>query len=328
MDLKEIMRGVTFHRDENLLVGMETLDDAGVYQICEDLALVQTVDYITPVVDDPYLFGQVAAANALSDVYAMGARPLTVLNLCNFPDKRVELKVLQEIVRGGADKIKEAGAVVVGGHTVKDEELKYGLSVTGVIHPDRIVRNCTAKPGDKLILTKPVGTGVLITGYKRMLIPEEVMVVAANIMAELNRVACEAMLAVGVNAATDITGFGLGGHTLEMANGSGVGIRLAISAIPHFPESMEMIRQGVKTGMTGSNKELVKEQIDFEAGISPEEKMLLYDPQTSGGLLIAVTSEKADRLIGLMKEQGLAHAAIIGETFAAATPRLVVRREL
>lgn len=321
------MRAVSFPRDENLLVGMETLDDAGVYQICDDLALVQTVDYITPVVDDPYLFGQVAAANSLSDIYAMGARPLTVLNLCNFPDKGVELKVLQEIVRGGADKIREAGAVLVGGHTVKDEELKYGLAVTGVVHPEKVIRNCTAKPGDKLILTKPVGTGVLITGYKRKLIPEEVMVHAANRMAELNKMACQAMLAVGVNAATDVTGFGLAGHALEVANGSGLGIRLFMSAIPYFPETMDMIRQGVRTGMTASNKELVQDQIDFEDEISPEQEMLLYDPQTSGGLLIAVAGEKAERLLALMKEEGLEVATIIGEVFATATPVLAVKRQ-
>lgn len=322
------MGNITLPWDENLLVGTETMDDAGVYKLTEEIALVQTVDYITPVVDDPYLYGQVAAANSLSDIYAMGARPLTAMNLCNFPAQGVEKKILEAIMRGGVDKVREAGAIIVGGHTVKDEELKFGLSVTGIVHPKKVIRNSTAKPGDKLILTKPIGTGVLITAFKMKLIGEEVMTRVALAMAELNRDACEAMLEVGVNAATDITGFALAGHALEVANGSGVGLRLAFDAIPYYKESLELIRRGLKTGSTAGNKELTAGQVYLEDDISPEEEMLLYDPQTSGGLFISVPEEKAERLLGLLHKRGVKDAAIIGQVFASPSPRLAVGRTL
>lgn len=313
MDLAEILKAVYFQKDENLLVGMDTYDDAGVYKITDDLALVQTADYVTPVVDDPYMFGQVAAANSLSDIYAMGGRPLTAINLCNFPAKGVEKKVLEAIIRGGYDKIQEAGATLVGGHTVKDDELKYGLSVTGLIHPDKIVRNSTAKPGDVLILTKPIGTGVLITGYKAGVVPEEVMSRVVAHMAALNDVACAAMLEVGVNACTDITGFGLGGHGLEMAVGSRVLMVIHLSAVPYYPESLSLMERGAKTGNTFANWELTRGKLQFEDGINPHEEMLFYDPQTSGGLLISVPGDRADRLLKMLRERGIEQAIIIGE---------------
>ncbi len=315
-------------RSKCLLVGMETMDDAGVYKLTDEVALVQTVDYITPVVDDPYLFGQVAAANSLSDVYAMGGRPLTAMNLCNFPGKGVDHKVLAEIVRGGLDKVREAEAALVGGHTVKDEELKYGLSVTGIVHPDKIVRNSTAQPGDKIILTKPIGSGVLITGYKLGIVSEEAMSKTAHMMASLNAVACQAMLEVGVHAATDITGFALAGHALEMASGSGVGIRIGLDALPYYPEARELIAQGVKTGATASNQQLVEGKVEFEPGIKEEEQMLFYDPQTSGGLFIAVAADRAEKLLSLLKERGVTESRLLGETFATESPKLVVKRSL
>lgn len=328
VDLKDIVGNLIAGTHECLLVGMETMDDAGVYKLTDEIALVQTVDYITPVVDDPFLFGQVAAANSLSDVYAMGGRPLTVLNLCNFPDKGVDHQVFAEIVRGALTKIRESGAVLVGGHTVKDEELKYGLSVTGVVHPDKIVRNSTAKPGDRIILTKPIGTGVLITGYKLGIVSPETMDKAAQMMASLNGAACEAMLEVGVHAATDITGFALAGHALEMASGSRVGIRIGLDALPYYPEALELIAQGARTGATTSNQQLVEGMVEFEPGIKEEEQMLFYDPQTSGGLFIALAADDADELLALLKERGVGEAKLVGETFATESPKLVVEKSL
>ncbi len=313
-------------RDENVIVGTETNDDAGVYRLSEDLALVQTADYITPVVDDPFLFGQVAAANSLSDVYAMGGRPLTVLNLCNFPPQGLENKHLLEILRGGLSKIVEAGATLLGGHTVKDPELKYGLSVTGVIDPRQVIRNATPQVGDKLVLTKKIGTGVLITGYKQKRIGFDVLERAVQVMATLNKVACETMLAFDPHACTDITGFGLTGHTLWMVKGARVGITLFVDRIPHFPESIEMIKQDVRTGVTLENKQLVADYLRLDDGIIPEEEMLMYDPQTSGGLFIAVAPDQADALVRKLRERGVTDAAVVGEVFASPEPVIRIAR--
>ena len=326
MDLTDILKVLSFQGDENLLVSFDTRDDAAVYKIRDDLAIVFTADYITPVIDDPYLYGQVAAANSLSDIYAMGGRPLMALNLCNFPPRGVDKKVLEDIVRGGADKIREAGALIVGGHTVKDEELKYGMAVVGTIEPERVVKNSTAKVGDVLILTKPIGTGVMITSFKGKIISEEVMEKAVSTMAELNRAACEAMQEVGVSAATDITGFGFAGHALEMAEGSGVSLKVHFDAIPRFPESLELIRLGVRTGVTESNRLLTIEKIEFSSDLAPHEEMLFFDPQTSGGLLISVPADRAERLLSLLRERGVERAAIIGEVVPDSPPGLIVER--
>jgi selenide,water dikinase len=313
-------------RDENVIVGTETNDDAGVYRISADLALVQTADYITPVVDDPFLFGQVAAANSLSDVYAMGGRPLTVLNLCNFPPEGLENKHFLEILKGGLSKTIEAGATLLGGHTVKDPELKYGLSVTGVIDPRRVVRNATPRVGDKLVLTKKVGSGVLITGFKQKRIGFDVLERAVQVMATLNKVAAETMMDFDPHACTDITGFGLTGHTLWMVKGATVGITLFVDRVPHFPESLEMIRQGVRTGVTLENKALVADHIQIDAGITPEEEMLMYDPQTSGGLFIAVAADRADALVQKLHERGVSDAVVVGEVFASSEPVIRIAR--
>jgi selenide, water dikinase len=307
-------------RDENVIVGTETNDDAGVYKLSEDMALVQTADYITPVVDDPFLFGQVAAANSLSDVYAMGGRPLTVLNLCNFPPEGLENKHFLEILKGGLSKTVEAGAVLLGGHTVKDPELKYGLSVTGVIDPHKVVRNATPRVGDKLVLTKKIGTGVLITGFKGKRIGFDVLERAVQVMATLNKVACETMLEFDPHACTDITGFGLTGHTLWMVKGANVGITLYADRVPHFPESIDMIKQGVRTGVTLENKALVAEYLRLDHGITAEEEMLMYDPQTSGGLFISVTADRADTLVRKLRERGVADATVVGEVFESPEP--------
>jgi selenide,water dikinase len=315
-----VLRELNIPRDENVIVGTETNDDAGVYRLSEDMALVQTADYITPVVDDPFLFGQVAAANSLSDVYAMGGRPLTVLNLCNFPPEGLENKHLLEILKGGLSKTVEAGATLLGGHTVKDPELKYGLSVTGVIDPRKVVRNATPRVGDKLVLTKKIGSGVLITGFKQKRIGFDVLERAVQVMATLNKVACETMMAFDPHACTDITGFGLTGHTLWMVKGANVGITLYVDRVPHFPESIEMIKQGVRTGVTLENKALVADFIRLDASVTPEEEMLMYDPQTSGGLFIAVAAERADTLVQKLHERGVTDAAVVGEVFQGPEP--------
>jgi selenide, water dikinase len=313
-------------RDENVIVGTETNDDAGVYRLSADLALVQTADYITPVVDDPFLFGQVAAANSLSDVYAMGGRPLTVLNLCNFPPEGLENKDFLEILKGGLSKTIEAGATLLGGHTVKDPELKYGLSVTGVIDPRKVVRNATPRVGDKLVLTKKVGSGVLITGFKQKRIGFDVLERAVQVMATLNKVAAETMMDFDPHACTDITGFGLTGHTLWMVKGATVGITLFVDRLPHFPESLEMIRQGVRTGVTLENKALVADHIQIDSAVTPEEEMLMYDPQTSGGLFIAVAADRAEALVQKLHERGVSDAVVVGEVFASPEPVIRIAR--
>jgi selenide,water dikinase len=303
--------------DPNLLVGFETGDDAGVYRLTDDLALVQTVDYITPVVDDPYLFGQVAAANSLSDVYAMGGRPLTAMNLCNFPAKNIDKASLRRILEGGFSKIREAGATLVGGHTVRDDELKYGLSVTGLIHPKRIMTNTGARPGDHLVLTKPVGTGVIITGYRRGVASEELLNTAVQWMAALNRVACETMLEFDPHSCTDITGFGFSGHALGMAKGSNVRLRIRFKDLPKYDESLDLIGQGIATSVTASNWQMVQDHVAFSGTFSEEERWLIADPQTSGGLLISLPAPEAPALVARLRERGNPVAAVIGEVLPA-----------
>ena len=330
MDLKTILGHLEAEgsADPNLLVGFETSDDAGVYQIAPDLALVQTLDFITPTHDDPYLFGQIAAANSLSDVYAMGGRPINAMNICCFPPEGVEPSILAEILRGGLSKIQEAGATLVGGHTVKDNELKYGLSVTGIIHPGRILRNSTCKHGDKLILTKKIGTGVIVTGYKNDLISSDSAEEAMRSMAILNKAASEAMLEVGVNACTDVSGFGLAGHLCEMASGSSVRINLNLLSIPVYPVSIELFGRGLRTGVTLSNKQSASRCVQLERELPREKEMILYDPQTSGPLVISVPPEKADLLVSKLKERGIQDASVIGDVEESPAPGLFVRDSL
>lgn len=303
--------------DPNLLVGFETGDDAGVYRLTDDLALVQTVDYITPVVDDPFQFGRIAAANALSDVYAMGGRPLTAMNLCNFPAKGIDTADLSRILEGGHSAIVEAGATLVGGHTVRDDELKYGLSVTGLIDPRRIVTNAGARPGDLLVLTKPIGTGALIGGRRRDRVDDAVMERAVRWMSLLNRAACEAMLAAGARSATDITGFGLLGHALGMARGSGTLLRFRFEALPRYEESLALIAEGIGTVTTASNAESAAPFTTFVGRWRDEERTLLADPQTSGGLLIALPADAAPDLVRRLRSEGMTEAALVGEVVAA-----------
>jgi selenide, water dikinase len=314
--------------DPNLLVGFDTADDAGVYKITPDLALVQTLDFITPTCDDPFTYGQIAAANSLSDVFAMGGRPINAMNICCFPAEGVEPAILAEILRGGLSKITESGAILVGGHTVKDNEPKYGLAVTGLVHPERVLRNSTCKPGDRLIITKKIGTGVIVTGAKNDLISGEPVEEALKSMATLNKVACETMLEVGVNACTDVSGFGLAGHACEMALGSKVKITLNLSAVPVFPISIELFGRGIRTGVTLSNKQSATNCVQLERELPREREMILYDPQTSGPLLISVAAEKADMLVAKLHEKGVQETSIIGEVSEDRASGLFVRDSL
>ncbi|KUK31433.1 MAG: Selenide, water dikinase [Thermoanaerobacterales bacterium 50_218] len=308
-------------------MGCALPDDAGVFRIGEELALVQTVDFFTPVVDDPYQFGQVAAANALSDVYAMGGKPLTALNIVAFPTCTLGIEVLREIVRGGCDKVAEAGAVVLGGHSIEDSEPKYGLAVTGIVHPDKVVTNSGAQPGDYLILTKPLGTGVLATALKAGMLEPEDEKVFVEVMATLNAAAAKAMTHIGVSACTDITGFGLLGHLREMACNSKVDAEVWVSQVPFLPRVLEFASMGILPGGAYANKEHVTPFVEFAEEIPEAEKDLLYDPQTSGGLLIAVPEDRKEALEGELRNQGVASYRVIGRVVGEGKGKIVVRRE-
>ena len=295
-----------------MLVGISTGDDAGVYRLTPDLALVNTVDFFTPVVDDPYTFGQITAANAMSDIYAMGGTARTALNIVCWPQTGLPGSMLAEILRGGAEKAQEAGAVIVGGHTVADEEVKYGMAVTGIINPNRIVRNVGAKAGDALVLTKALGTGVLMTAFKRDQLPEEFYAAAIKSMTELNAAASAAMLRYKVHAATDVTGFGLVGHALGMAQGSAVTLVFEESDLPLLPGALEMCRAGMIPGGGRRNREFYQSYTRINEEISEAMADLAFDPQTSGGLLIALPKDDAIALLGDLQRAGNLDAAIIG----------------
>lgn len=311
--LRDLVRSIAPQGHPDLLVGFETMDDAAVYRLTDDLALVQTVDFVTPVVDDPYLYGQVAAANALADVWAMGGRPLTAMNVCCFPDDENAGEPLARILAGGLSKIEEAGAVLVGGHTVRDEQAKYGLAVTGLVHPDRITRNSGTRPGDALILTKPLGSGVHVTAARRGLVSTETLRDVFRKLAALDGPACETMLGFGVRGATDVTGFGIGGHALGMARASGVTIRLFLERLPVFADTFALLRSGVVTSATRHNMALVAPEARCDPAISPAERRLVADPQTAGGLLIAIRAEDAEALASALVARGAADATIVGE---------------
>jgi selenide,water dikinase len=311
--------------DPNLLVGFNTADDAGVYKISEDTALIQTVDFFTPVVDDPYMFGQISAANSLSDIYAMGGRPVTAMNVTAFSPKVFSSEILVEILRGGFDKVAESGAVIVGGHTIVDEELKYGLSVTGLCHPQKIITNAGAKPGDRLILTKPLGTGIITTALKSGKDLGELTIRVCRNMAQLNRAASAAMQEIGVHACTDITGFGLLGHAYEMAKASSVGLIIHYPEAPVYEEALDLAGKGFVPGGTRSNQNFLKDIVRMPASISDLQQILLFDAQTSGGLLISVSVDRTDALISALKTQGVETIAIIGEVTAANVAQIEVR---
>ena len=310
--------------NSHVLVGYNTADDAGVVQVRDDLALVQTVDLFTPIVDDPYMYGQISAANSLSDVYAMGGTPLSALNIVGFPKDIFSMDVLAAILHGGQDKANEANTVIVGGHTIGDDELKYGLAVTGTVHPQHILTNANAKPGDVLLLTKPIGTGTITTALKAGKADKQVIDRISKLMAQLNKTAAEACLQFGAHSVTDITGFGLLGHALEMAQASHVGLLLDFEAIPFIPEAIETTTRGFVPGGTKANHLYTAPNVEYASRLTREQQLLLNDPQTSGGLLIAIEEKKAIEMQNELGEAGI-DSPIIGTVESAPVGRINIR---
>jgi selenide,water dikinase len=325
VDLQGLFSKLDIRRNSNLLVGIETNDDAAVYKLTDDTALVVTADFITPLIDDPYLYGQIAAANSISDVYAMGGRPITVLNLCMFPVK-AGADVLAEVLRGGLDKTHESGAILVGGHTVKDDEMKYGLSVNGIVNPRHYTPNSGARQGDVFILTKPVGSGVYVWAHRNKTLSTEEFLPVARKLAELNKVACETMMEFDERGATDITGFGLGGHAFGMAKASKLGIRFFYDRIPKFPRALELIDAGGTTGLTSANMKLLEGSLEFQGPFTPTEQALIWDPQTSGGLFFGIQKKDVDACLKKLDERGVSDARIVGEVYSTDRPGLQVVR--
>jgi selenide,water dikinase len=318
------VHGLPPQRDDRLLIGAEHFSDAGVYRIADNLAIVQTADFFPPLVDDPFTFGQIAAANALSDVYAMGAKPATALNLVGFPDGEADLDILHEILRGGAERVNTAGAVVVGGHSVRDNEIKFGLAVTGTVDPARMMTNAAAHPGDVLILTKGLGTGVITTANRAGRCDPDVLAAACESMVMLNAAVSEAAVAHGARCATDVTGFGLAGHALEMANASGVTIEIRLDRLPLLAGAIELATAENRSQASRTNREYVSEHM-LVSGLPKERLMdLLFDPQTSGGLLIAAPHESADALIEACRSAGAALTTSVGRALQSSDRPLLI----
>ena len=311
-DLVQVLSKLQVPQHPDLLVGTETGDDAAVYRLNEHTALVLTVDFITPITDDPYEFGSIAAANSLSDVYAMGGKPLLALNLVGFPADLAR-DMLGTVLQGGQAKAAEAGCMIVGGHTVDDAEPKYGLSVVGIVEPGKQVANAGAQPGDALVLTKPIGTGIITTGCKQGKSPPEVLAQAVQTMATLNRAASEAMMKVGVNACTDVTGFGLLGHLRSMVRGSGVSAKVRFGQVPILPGTWELLEQEVVPGGTYRNLQSVDDSVQWHEDLTEQQRVLLCDAQTSGGLLISVAGEKLASLLSELEAVGVATRSVVGE---------------
>jgi selenide,water dikinase len=303
---------------------MDSMDNAGVYKISETIALIQTVDFFTPIVDDPYNFGQIAAANSLSDVYTMGAKPITAMNIVCFPIKKMDILILQEILRGGLDKMNEAGVILIGGHSVEDDELKYGLSVTGSINPKKLITNSGAKAGDLLILTKPLGTGIISTAMKVGRARKRTIEKITFSMAQLNKTASELMVKHGANSCTDITGFGLAGHMQQMAHNSNIGMTINTNSLPFFTETRECSDMGLIPGGLHKNKDFYINSIEYTRDIPDHLQDLIYDPQTSGGLLISIQADRAPKLVKDLKRAGYKKAAIIGEVIENPKGKIVI----
>jgi selenide, water dikinase len=344
--LERVLKNLPPQTDPNRIVGFETSDDAGVYRITNDIALVQTVDFFTPLVDDPYLFGQVAAANALSDVYAMGGRPITALSIVAFPPT-APLEILEQIMRGGLDKMREANCTVLGGHSIRDDEPKFGYAVTGLVHPDKIWRNFGARPGDVLLFTKPIGTGVIATALKQGQASEESVQAATDSMTRLNKDTAEALLEfvaansnngahggaqstqagthspAPLHAVTDVTGFGILGHAREMAIASGVSFRLDHTRFEYLSGAIEYARAGFLSGGLKNNREFVEGCAVFAPNVTEEFRHLFHDPQTSGGFLIALEESLAPSALSALKQRGI-HAAIVGNVIPKRSPLIEV----
>jgi selenide,water dikinase len=306
-----------------VLIGLERADDAGIYRVNDELALIQTVDFFTPIVDDPYDFGRIAAANALSDVYAMGGVPKTAMNLVAFPVKTMDLSVLRRVLEGGIAVLKEAGVVLIGGHSIEDAELKYGLSVTGFIHPDRVLAKKNLRAGDALVLTKPLGTGIINTAIKGGLASPAVAAAVTEQMAALNRAAAETMAAFDVSACTDVTGFGLLGHLAEMVCGSGCGAKILAARVPILAETVALAAMGLVPAGAHRNREFRQPMVVFAPQIDAVMQDVLFDPQTSGGLLISVAGRQSEQLVTALRHAGVKAATAIGEVLAGEEKILV-----
>ncbi len=311
-DLSTILKQIPKIQDERLLVGFETGDDAAVMQLNDELAIVQSLDFFMPIVDDPFVFGQIAAANAISDIYAMGATPIMALAILGFPVKQLSADVAAEIMAGGYDVCKQAGIQIAGGHSIDDSEPKFGLSVTGVVHPNKLWSNAGAQVGDKLVLTKPLGVGALGQGIKKGILGKEGYEAFVQTTTFLNDAPARAAKQVGVNAATDITGFGLIGHALELAQGSGVRLSLETAALPVVPQAMQLLQQSIKPGATARNLSHVASHVRYAEYISEEQRFLLADPQTSGGLLFSVSPDSVDELVSACIQEQTLTASVIG----------------
>lgn len=299
--------------DPNLLVGFHTSDDGGVYRLSDDIAIIVTADFITPPVNDPGVFGQIAAANAMSDVYAMGGKPVVCLNLVAFPSKKLDERILHGIVSGALSKITEAGAVLAGGHTIEDDEPKFGLAVTGIVHPEKYWANTGAKPGDVLILTKPIGSGVLFNANLKKWVSEDALTECISTLTVLNKYAADIFSKFDVHAATDVTGFGLSGHAFEMARGSRVTLEIHMDRIPIMREALEMYERGMNTGVNAYNREMVEKSMRFEKALPAWHREIVFDPQTSGGLLVSVPAAQQETILFRLHDQGIEKAACIGE---------------
>jgi len=332
-DLDKALRGLNFPTDPNVIIGLDRLDDAGVYKISPEMAMIQTVDFLTPIVDDPYAFGQIAAASALSDIYAMGGTPKTAMNLVSFPLKEMDISILRKILEGGNDKMKEANVALVGGHSIVDNELKYGLSVTGFVHPDRIFTKKSIQQGDQLVLSKPLGIGIINTAIKGGTPSVNTIKMATQLMSALNRDAADVMKNIQmstngdspVHACTDISGYGLLGHIAEMVMESGLGINLTANKIPVIPQALEYASMGLVPAEDYQNREAYESMIRFSSEIDSVMQDILFDPQTSGGLLIAVDKKSADDLVYRLVKKGMTSSAVIGEVVLEPDEKILVK---
>lgn len=323
--LDDILCGLHPVKNPNIIVGLDTPDDSAVYKINENTALVQTVDFFTPIVDDPYVFGQIAAANSLSDIYAMGAEPITALNLVGFPTDKLDKSILKEILRGGMDKMAEAGVCLVGGHSIDDPEIKYGLAVTGLVHPEKVLTKQGARTGDAVLITKPLGIGIIATALKAGMASSSAVQDITNAMVTLNKTASEVIQDIGVHACTDITGFGLIGHAMEVARSSSKAVCLHASTVPVFKDALEYASMGLVPMGAQNNRNFYDPCVVYREHISPEMKDILYDPQTSGGLFITVDPEKKDRLIERCKEREV-EVFLVGEVLDEPAEKIVIEK--
>ncbi|MGD2246089.1 MAG: selenide, water dikinase SelD [Candidatus Aminicenantes bacterium] len=324
-DLKIVLAGLPKIDDPRVLVCADTCDDAGVFKICDDLALVQSVDIFTPNVENPYTFGQIAAANSVSDIYAMGGQPLTALSIVGFPIETMSHRIMNQILKGGIDKMEEAGVRIIGGHSIKDNEITFGFAVTGTVHPEKIITNNKAQPGDVLVLTKPLGTGVIGFASQIGKASAAALRIISKSMAELNKIPAEIMTAMGVTTATDVTGFGLLGHLSEMVAQSAVTAEISVERIPIFEGILNYIRQGMISGAIERNREFASQYVTAPEAVSEEIEHVLYDPQTSGGLLIAIPAKNAEELMARLNSKSIKHAAVIGKVTSKSEGQIVLR---